>query len=254
LVGILSLPDALTNRPAILLPNTGLEHRVGPNRLHVRLCQAFTAQGYPTLRMDLSGLGDSALAPDGVSSDCIHDQQAALDELQRLQIADRFIGIGLCSGGHDVHQLAKVDRRVVAAAFMDHYAWPTPRYRLARLTQRLSARRLGNYVRRKVQALRQGEEERPRAEEIIYFEQPSRGQFGADVQEFMQRRMPLFFLFTGEIQSMYNYREQLLDACPRLRGYPQLQLHYMPEADHAFTLQRMRMALIGTLRGWLRSL
>jgi hypothetical protein len=255
LFGILSLPARLSGRPAILLPNTGVEHRVGPNRLHVHLSRAFTELGFPTLRMDLSGMGDSGLAPDGSTADSVQDQQAALDELQRLRIADRFIGIGLCSGGHDVHRLAKVDRRLVAAAFMDHYVWPTPRHYITRLAQRFSeSRRLRNYVMRKFQELRESEKERFRGEEIIYFEQPSRRQFDADVQDFMQRQLSLFFLFTGEIQNLYNYREQLLDACPRLRGYSQLRLHYMPEADHAFTLQRMRTALMETLGGWLRSL
>lgn len=254
LFGILSLPaDRSAGRSAILLPNTGMEHRVGPNRLHVDLSRAFVELGYPTLRMDLSGMGDSGLAA-GSRGDSVRDQQAALDELQRLGIADRFVGIGLCSGGHDIHRLAGVDRRLVAAAFMDHYAWPTPRYHVTRLVQRLSASRLRNYVVRRLKALRQTEKERFRGEDIIYFEQPNRGQFRLDMQDFMRRHLSMFFLFTGEIQNVYNYRDQLLDAFPQLRGYAALRLHYLPDADHAFTLQRMRTTLVETLSEWLQSL
>src|SRR5882762_5277118 len=70
LIGILSLPSVVDPmRPAVIVPNTGVEHRVGPNRLHIRLCRGFARLGFVSLRMDLSGMGDSGLPPDGSRGD-----------------------------------------------------------------------------------------------------------------------------------------------------------------------------------------
>ena len=59
LVGILSRPmRSNRNLPAILLLNAGLVHRVGPNRIYVRLARHFAALGFSVLRFDFSGIGD----------------------------------------------------------------------------------------------------------------------------------------------------------------------------------------------------
>ena len=61
LVGVLSQPDVVRpSAPWVLLWNTGLHPRVGPCRLNVQLARRLAALGIPSLRFDLSGLGDSA--------------------------------------------------------------------------------------------------------------------------------------------------------------------------------------------------
>jgi len=253
LIGILSLPDVVdASRPAIIVPNTGVEHRVGPNRLHIRLCRAFARLGFVCLRMDMSGMGDSGLPPDGSRGDPVADMQAAMEQLQRMKLASKFIPVGLCSGGNDAHLLARVDDRVVAAAFIDHYQYRTPRAFFIQLAQKLTdPRRIGNFLRRKWAEL----SGKPRTEYdpnlVNFFEQPPREQFLGDLERFMRRRMALFFLYTGENQNVYNYADQLYDVCPRLRDYPLQSLHYVPRCDHTFTHEEMRAQLIAVLERWL---
>src|SRR5574339_577479 len=96
LVGTVSLPDRVDRDPiAVLLPNTGLEHRVGPNRLHVYLARALADAGFPTVRLDLSGMGDSTSSD---TADPLRDLGAAMDALESQGIAGRFAALGLCSG------------------------------------------------------------------------------------------------------------------------------------------------------------
>jgi pimeloyl-ACP methyl ester carboxylesterase len=104
---ILSEPVAPVRRdaPTIVLPNAGSAHHVGPNRLHVLLARRLAASGFPTLRFDLPGLGDSFVddsARENVpylptSSDVV---AAAIAELQLIRSANTFILMGLCSGAH----------------------------------------------------------------------------------------------------------------------------------------------------------
>jgi len=252
LFGILTMPaEPVAGRPAVLIPNTGVEHRVGPNRLHVEIARAMAEVGVATLRMDLSGMGDSSLPASLSRSDSVADQRAALDLLQREGIAQRFAAIGLCSGGNDVHLLARDDDRVVAGAFIDHFAYPTTRYRATYVAQRVFVpRRFTNYVKRKFAEARSSSEPFI-ADQIDYFEQPPRERFAAEIDQFIARNMSLFFLFTGELQNLYNYREQLFDGFPSLRAYAAAELHYLPHADHTFSRVTMRRELIDMLKAWI---
>lgn len=256
LAGILTMPDApRPGLPAILIPNTGVEHRVGPNRLHVEWARTIAREGHVVLRLDLSGMGDSRLPAGGVDSDSVRDQQTALDELQRLGFGDRFIVIGLCSGGHEAHLLSMADPRIVGGVYTDHYAYRTPRFRRNYWAHRLfDVARIGRYLARKLRSLTGSAKERFRADMQEYFVQPTQARLCEDFQVFMDRRMSLFLLYTGELQSSdYNYRDQILDACPNLRGYPRLSLHYLENCDHTFSRLEMRAEMIGLLLEWLRS-
>jgi len=252
LLGILSLPpQPQPDAPAVIIPNTGFEHRVGPNRLHVGLARACAEAGFVALRMDLSGLGDSGSPGAALPLDPTEDLRHAMDELERIGLARGCVSLGLCSGGNDAHQFAKADGRVVAAAFIDHYLYPTARSRSISLAQKVSdPRRIINFLERKLRELAPGDE--PLMQDAAYFPQPDEAVFRADVVGFARRGLPLFFLFTGEYQQIYNYPDQLLDVCPELRDYPLHELHYFAEADHTFTRLYMREQLAATLCQWLR--
>ena len=253
LFGILSLPEKLdTTRPVILIPNTGFEHRVGPNRLHVHLCRAFAELGFAALRLDLAGNGDSELPPRMGQCDASADLRAALDALELGNLCRGAVVIGLCSGGNDVHHFARLDRRVVAAAFIDHFVYPTAKFYRIFLAQRLlQPTRILNLFRLLAERFTGEEKDRFNADEVEYFAQPTLEQFDADVAGFVARGMPLYFAYSGEYQNIYNYRDQLFDACPRLRQHAATTLHHFPGCDHTFSLVQMRVELISSLRLWL---
>ena len=68
-------------RPSVTLLNAGVIHRVGPHRLHVRLARALAAAGFPALRLDLSGIGDSRPLAEGLTfrESAVADIRTALD-------------------------------------------------------------------------------------------------------------------------------------------------------------------------------
>lgn len=256
LLGILSLPaQPSAERPAVILPNTGFEHRVGPNRLHVHLARALAGEGFTTLRLDLSGLGDSGSPRELGTQDPVTDLVAAMDELERIGLARRCVPVGLCSGGNDAHRFAQADPRVAGAAFLDHYLYATTRSRSISLAQKVTdPKRIIGFLERKLRELSPAEGEVYAADESSYFQQPEQAEFCEDVAGFIARGLPLFFLFSGEYQQVYNYPEQLHDVCPALRDYPLHQLHYFADADHTFTRAQMRGQLVQALIHWLRDI
>ncbi len=249
LMGVLTTPerpDLL--RPLVLIPNTGIEHRVGPNRLHVRIARALGEAGYASARIDLSGLGDSPAALDSNSTD---ELRAAMDELQRRGAARQFVAVGLCSGAHDAHRLTLADERVVGAAFLDGYAYKTARFAAIYAAQRLGdpARLLGFLQR----LGRKPAETDIDVQRVDYYRQPGLDEFRRDLGVFMQRNLALCFVYSGQMQYVYNYASQLTDRCPELRGYPRFELHHMAHADHTFSTLAMGAQLSERLLVWLRN-
>jgi len=69
LVGIITDPHTVVNahnHPAIVLLNAGVLHRVGPNRLYVKIARKLASAGFVVLRFDLSGIGDSKARRDNL--------------------------------------------------------------------------------------------------------------------------------------------------------------------------------------------
>jgi alpha-beta hydrolase superfamily lysophospholipase len=125
LFGILCEPETHSehSRTAIVMLNVGTNHRVGPNRLYVRMARTWARAGYTTLRFDLAGIGDSRVAA-GYATTRLYsrastlDVQAAIDALFERG-AERIVLVGLCSGAYVAFQSALTDRRVVAQVLLN---------------------------------------------------------------------------------------------------------------------------------------
>lgn len=128
LFGILAEPEILDEaggraETAILMLNVGTNHRVGPNRLYVKMARAWAARGYRSLRFDLAGIGDSRSAA-GYASNRLYskgstvDVGAAIERLSGLGV-QRFILVGLCSGAYVAFQTALADPRVTGLVLIN---------------------------------------------------------------------------------------------------------------------------------------
>jgi alpha-beta hydrolase superfamily lysophospholipase len=90
---------------AVMLLNSGAVHHIGPNRLYVTLARRWAAQGLVVLRLDLSGLGDSAPRA-GEEENIVYSKRANEDVRAAMEFLTSEYGItdihaiGLCSGGY----------------------------------------------------------------------------------------------------------------------------------------------------------
>lgn len=113
LFGILSHPgsEPATDRPIIVLLNSGASYRIGPGRMNVELARRFAQSGFTCLRMDLCGLGDSV--PEHVSDEndsyaatMFRDISVTLQALRDRWPGRKFVLLGLCSGAYASFQAA----------------------------------------------------------------------------------------------------------------------------------------------------
>ena len=108
----------------VLILSPGVKMRVAPHRLYNKLAERFVAMGYPVLRFDFHGLGDSeGAAPETLLADFygatqlgryVGDTLAAMDWMQRTYGTRQFIAAGLCGGALTGLLTAARDPRIVA--------------------------------------------------------------------------------------------------------------------------------------------
>jgi pimeloyl-ACP methyl ester carboxylesterase len=127
LAAVLAEPVVAPNHGlGVVLLNAGAVRRTGPNRMWVEAARRWAAEGVPTLRLDVEGLGDA----DGDDSDYgsasglyapafVPQVLSALDDLQERGIADRFILGGLCAGATWSLHAALRDSRVCAVLMLN---------------------------------------------------------------------------------------------------------------------------------------
>jgi pimeloyl-ACP methyl ester carboxylesterase len=122
LVGIVTDPDeAESSRPAVILLNSGIIHRVGPNRLYVTLARRLAQAGFVTLRFDLSGIGDSVVRRDNVPFErsSVLETQEAMAYLAATRGVDRFFLAGICTGAVVAYHTARADHRVLGTVLIN---------------------------------------------------------------------------------------------------------------------------------------
>src|SRR6187431_235824 len=102
LVAVITEPEQKPkpDLPAVVLFNAGLTHRIGPNRIYVKLARHLTDMGMVVLRFDLSGVGDSSVRTDtaSVEAGVIDDARQVMDYLERTRGTKKFFLMGHCGG------------------------------------------------------------------------------------------------------------------------------------------------------------
>jgi pimeloyl-ACP methyl ester carboxylesterase len=121
LMGVLCRPALpVPGRPVVVFLNMGANHHIGANRQAVTLARKLAGQGFPSLRMDVAGIGDSPAWP-GNPDNRLYDQdscldlQAALDWLDEQRFSHGFgptIALGLCCGAYVGFHGAVRDERI----------------------------------------------------------------------------------------------------------------------------------------------
>jgi len=138
LVGTLTMPSELSGQPAFVFFNAGFTGRIGPSRLYVRLARALAEIGIPSLRFDLSGLGDSDRATDSPDEDPhLADIRRGVTEVLRLTGSQRAVLAGLCSATDQCLKVAAIDERIAGCVLLDAFAYRTPKARRVHLWNRV---------------------------------------------------------------------------------------------------------------------
>lgn len=114
-------PELRGERPAFVMLNSGVLHRVGPNRLHVPLARSLAGRGFTVLRFDLAGVGESQRnnAPGTIAERFVRETRQAMDFVAAARNVKEFVLLGNCSGAGVSFYTAREDPRVRAAVLIN---------------------------------------------------------------------------------------------------------------------------------------
>ncbi|HEX7603466.1 MAG TPA: alpha/beta fold hydrolase [Polyangiaceae bacterium] len=250
LVGVLSEPERSTRRdvPAVLLWNVGINHHVGPSRIWVDLARRLVRAGFVVLRFDLSGLGDSEPRQGGISEGerALEDIRDAMDAVTKHTCVRTFAVTGFCSGVDSAHAIAFLDERVVGAAFVEGYSYPTMLHKARRPLKVFQRRRWERWLTRRFPALaraRGAARDVAAGEPIFVREYPKEERFKDDVRAMLERKKKLLFVYAGAARDHYSYKRQILDVLGQFRGR-NVDVAFLKHADHVFSRLEARLALL----------
>ncbi len=265
LAAILTVPASpARDRPALILLNAGILHKIGPNRMTVRLAREAAARGLAAVRLDFAGIGDSPARSDGrpVPEGVLVDVRELMSHLERTRGIERFIVVGLCSGADNALRVARLDERVAGVCMLDPTVQRTRRWYVEHLGPRIAAwetwRRVLALDHPRIVAAREtirrfiarAPEETFIGPEHFRTGFSNRSLMEAHLRDVLARRVHLFVAFSGGWYQLYNYRTQLLDVFPDLDFGDLLRLEFYPQARHTFDAESHRALLLGDILDW----
>jgi pimeloyl-ACP methyl ester carboxylesterase len=227
----------------VLLTNVGIMPRSGPYRLNVELARRFARIGVPTLRFDLSGLGDSSRSSDPLpnAQQWVQDTRAALDCAERECGIRRFLMIGVCSGADVAWLTAPQDERLAGVVLFDPYLYPTRRTALRALRYRLhaqgfgaTARAMGNRLARQVAGLFAARSADEGDEGTLRYgpSAPPLAEFAGRIGATIRRGGRVMLLHSGSYPYHYNYAQQTTDNLRDFGLADKVESGLIREADH----------------------
>lgn len=268
LVGVVTQPgvDAGPERDlAFVLLNAGVIHRIGPGRLNVKLARRLATSGFTSLRLDLSGIGDSRTSQSlrSFEAQAVADIRAAMDHMQATRAMCRFVLVGLCSGADNGYATALADQRVVGLVMLDPNPYPTWKTRWRFLLMRLGRRRwLAGFLRRRIRRmlgwLRRPSEDvaaqpqiaDPSGPERYVRPKPPLEEFAAGLGSVLDRGGAVIAVYSGSSLRQFNDPRQLDEALRPFGLAGRIGCRLWAQANHTFTELPAQIKLVDTVVAW----
>ena len=227
---------------AVILFNAGMVQRSGPHRSSVLLARALAGHGFPVLRFDQSGLGDSPISTTASANRRHAELRAAIDLLAAQTGARRFVIGGICSAADNAFRLAALEPRVHGLLLLDGLAYRTPGYWWRYLLPR---------VFHPGKVWRWWRQRGAQTDMANFRDFPTQAEAVAQMTDMVARDLRLLFVFTGGAYRYFNHAGQLSAGLGAAARSAQVSLAYWPDCDHTFYLQRDRVRLQDTIAAWL---
>ena len=261
LVGTLALSATRPGQAVgFILLNAGMIHRIGPHRLNVKLGRALAANGFASIRFDLSGQGDSRAPADAapVIEQAVADLRAAMDHMERTVGMRQFAIAGVCSGAHHAVATGLVDTRVVGIWMYDSFIYSTLKTRQNFYLRRMRelglfgvARWLSRRVRTAVK-FRSARALEPETNVGVqeWQAKPSREEYGQALQQLVDRGVRVSTTYSGSFLEEFNYAQQFRDAFQDFAMVDVVECAFRPEMDHTITAVDAQREVIAAVCAW----
>ncbi len=272
LVGIITEPYSASEDgcfPAIIILNAGLLHRIGPNRLYVKIARQMATAGFIVLRFDFSGIGDSSALDANLPFErsSISETQEAMHYLSSIRGIGEFILVGLCSGANVALKTACGDHRVVGVIGINGSYFDSQeleglsQYFKSSIQSRYYRKHLFNYrswwrvitgksnlsgiirfLISKTKILLS------RNENVLFKTNPS-----IKWSSLIERGVDLFLIYSEGSLALDTFCLTLENHLSGLKSSGKLRVEFIKHSDHVFTLLWSQNILMDFIHQWARN-
>ena len=268
LVATLTLPAQGGFRqggPMAVLTNSGVISRAGPHRMNVHLARGLAARGIPSVRFDMSGLGDSRRSNSSLPQmqQWVLDTRTVIDLAQRRTGRNLFFMVGFCSGAEVAYKAALDDERMRAVLLWDLYAYPTLQsslrtfvFKLQRAGVTGSLRKLAGRLKMLLPGDPKGAGSDAGVRQLQDLEPqrvPPKDSFAGEIQRLTERGVEVLFMYCGGEPDWYNYRGQFRDAFADHGFVDKVLCERIEISDHLLTRPVAQQAFLLEFDRWLDS-
>jgi hypothetical protein len=243
----------------VILSNSGVIPRSGPHRINVLLARVLADMGIPSVRFDMSGLGDSQRSSSTrtVTQQWVADTRDVMDAAQAQFGCGRFMMVGLCSGAIIGHLVALEDARMRAVLLWDMYAYQTLQSRLRTLAFKIGRAGLrGSAQKAAVMLLRRlrlmAPDNTPPKPKGEMSTSPPKEEFMARVERLTSQGVELLFAYCGGQPEWFNHRGQFAAMFRGQPWLPRVSFEMLQNTDHLITSGPAKQAFIDMTTDWIR--
>lgn len=238
-----------------ILLNAGVIQRMGPRRFNVKLARQLAQAGFHSLRVDLSGQGDSRPAAGTASHEeqVRADLQAAMDCLQAACGIERFVIAGICSGAIAGLDMAQRDTRVVGLWMLDGHVYATFKARLARYHLQLTRAfrvTMADWFGKLAGGARKPNTQAPRYSGDDTSRAPSREAFADILDKLADRGVRMYLMYSSDLLWHYSYQGQFKDTFKGRRFVDKVRCDFLKEIDHTVTALSAQQDVIARIQDW----
>ena len=252
LVGIIEESSAdQQSDTGVILVTPGMLSNSGPFRLHVEIARQLSESGIPSVRFDLSGIGESlGVGSTGGSGHRSTDEiRQAIEHLGNQTSARQFILLGLCSGADDSFRAAQEIPNVAGFVAIDGLGYPAGSFAWHRA--------LGHHLPRMIRPKKWVSRFRrtwsdhneptsmPIGQDIR--EYPPHDQAARQLEELACRGVQMHFVYTGGVSDYYNHAGQFFSMFPSLAKHDHVTTEFFRDLDHVAYLREDRDMLVDHL-------
>jgi hypothetical protein len=221
--------------------------------MHVRLARKLAQLGFRSLRVDLSGKGDSAPSPG------LHPHQATANDYQQIsQLLDTRLGPvkhivgGLCSAADDALRITPENEQIVGLLLLDPVCERDSGFRMRQLLQKYTnPNRYVAWLRQKRDAIGSNSSKGPkRVDGRSLRDSPGQAEMRTAFESIRNRNGRVLSVFTSYANIYYNQAGQLQRVLG-VEGYRKFCAEICwPAAEHTFTLESHMELLLDVVSTW----